>query len=468
MRLTAAELAGRAGGVVVEGDGDAVCTSYGFDSRALGPHACFVAVRGHRDGHDFVDDAFHAGAVVALVSEHRPRAHPLASGRAVVQVDDTIGALARIARSVRLDHGDLQVVGVAGSTGKTSTKDLLAAALATSRRTHANPESFNNELGLPLTILSMEPVTEVLVTEMGERFPGDLTALCAIARPTVGVVTNVGLAHAEHLGGPEGVASAMAELLAALPPSGLAVLWADDPWTAWLRDRSGAPVVTVGLHPSADEVVTGVRVDAHLRPSFELAGTTIEVPIRGAHQVANAALAAVVALRLGVAPDVVAVALRAASSARWRLEIDASEHGVTVLNDSYNANPASMEAALRALAHLRVDGRRVAVLGDMRELGEHSDEAHDRIGWLARELAVDLVVGVGDGGARIARGADGPGVDVLTAGDAEEALALLRGRVARGDAVLVKASRALRLDAVAAGLLSGEPTGISPGGSVAR
>jgi UDP-N-acetylmuramoyl-tripeptide--D-alanyl-D-alanine ligase len=460
MRMTAAELASRSGGRVVEGDDTAVCTSYGFDSRALDRGACFVALRGHRDGHDFVDDAFHAGAVVALVSRERPGRHPLPAGLAVVRVADTVAGLARAAASVRAEHGALEVVAVAGSTGKTSTKDLVAAALSAGRRVHANAESYNNEFGLPLTILGMDAATEVLVTEMGERFPGDLAALCEVARPTVGIVTNVGLAHAEHLGGPGGAAAAMAELLGALPPEGVAVLPADDPWTPWLRARCVAPVVTAGTDPGADYAVSSVRVDPHLRASFTLAGTTFDVPIRGAHQVGNAALAVAVAHLLGVPLTDAAAAMRDAPPPRWRLEVHESSRGVTVLDDSYNANPASMDAALRSLAHLPARGRRVAVLGDMRELGAHADAAHTAVGRLAVELGIDVVIGVGPGGADIAASAAGCG-ETVTVADAAAALAAIEERVGPGDAVLVKASRAVGLESVAAALLD-EPARARP------
>jgi UDP-N-acetylmuramoyl-tripeptide--D-alanyl-D-alanine ligase len=453
--MTAAELAGRARGAVVAGDGATAATSFGFDSRAIEREACFVALRAHRDGHDFVDAAFAAGASIVLVQREpvRPPADP---ARAVVLVDDTVAALGRVARSVRDEHPELHVVGITGSTGKTSTKDLLHAALAGGGElAHANPESYNNEFGLPLTMLNMPSSTRVLVTEMGERFPGDVASLCEIAVPTVGAVTNVGLAHAEHLGGPEGVARAMAELLEALPSDGLALLNADDPWTPWLADRTDARVVTVGASPTADRMIEQLDTDERLSSSFVLEGARYRVPLRGAHQAMNAAMAIVIARHFGVDPDDVAYALLHAAPSRWRMEIDVSAEGITVVNDSYNANPASMEAALRALAHLRVDGQRIAVLGDMRELGAHANESHAAVGTLAVELGIDVVVGVGRGGARIVDAAR-PSVPAIAVDDADAALAVVRARVATGDAVLVKASRALGLERVAAGLLRGD------------
>lgn len=450
MHLTAADVGARAGGEVI-GDPDVAVTSWTFDSRAAREGACFVALRGHRDGHDFVADAFRSGARVALVD--RPLPHVDLGGRALVRTDDSLKGLQAVARSVREDRTDLRIVAITGSTGKTSTKDLLAAALA-SRAVHANPESYNNEFGLPITLLDTPPGASIVVTEMGERFPGDVAALCEIARPQYGVVTNVGLAHAEHLGGPEGVARVLAELLEALPADGVAVLNADDPWTPWLAERTGATVRTVGHAGSADHRVTDVEIEPTLQPSFSLDGRRVCVPLHGAHHVANAACAVVVAHHvLGVPWEDVVRDVREARPARWRMELGESTSGVVVLNDSYNANPASVAAALRALAHLEVRGRRIAVLGDMRELGAHSETAHEEVGRLAAELGTDVVVGVGEGGARIARAARAGAAEVHVVADAESAAALVAGVAAEGDAVLVKASRALGLQVVAERLL---------------
>jgi UDP-N-acetylmuramoyl-tripeptide--D-alanyl-D-alanine ligase len=282
-----------------------------------------------------------------------------------------------------------------------------------------------------------------------------VASLCEIARPEVGVITNVGLAHAEFLGGPEGVAAAMTELLDALPPDGLAVLNADDPWAERLARRAAARVVTVGQAADADHRVTDVTLDDHLRPSFELDGCRLAVPLHGAHHVPNAAMAAVVAHRaFGVSLAEIATLLAGARGGRWRMELGESPAGVVVLNDAYNANPSSMEAGLLALGHLHVEGRRIAVLGDMRELGEHADRAHADVGRRAGELGIDIVVGVGAGGRQIASAAHDAGVAIETAADAEEARAIV-GRVVRpGDAVLVKASRVLGLESVADALLA--------------
>jgi UDP-N-acetylmuramoyl-tripeptide--D-alanyl-D-alanine ligase len=452
--MTANEIATRTRGAVVAGSGDAVVTSWDFDSRVLEPGACFVALQAERDGHDFVASAFAAGAAVALVARVPSGVEPPAGG-AIVQVDDVIAALQELARTVRAARTELRVVGVAGSTGKTSTKDLLASVLAP-LGCYASPASYNNEFGLPITLLNAPVDVRVVVAEMGERFPGDLERLCAIAQPHVGVVTNVGLAHAEHLGGAPGAAKVMAELLSSLPVGGVAVLNADDDWTPTLTAPDGVAVVTAGTAVEADYRVVDLDLDVNLHSTFMVHGERVNVPLHGAHQAGNAALALAVAHRaFGMELRAAAAGLAGVRPARWRLEVQENAAGVTVLNDAYNANPASMDAALRVLAGTATAGRRVAVLGDMRELGVHSDDAHARVGALAGELGVDVLVGVGAGGRTIAAAATRV-ADVRTAADAREASDIVRALVAPGDTVLVKASRAVGLEAVAARLLDSD------------
>ena len=305
-----------------------------FDSRALEPGAGFVALQGERDGHEFVPAALAAGASVVLVSAVAPGLEPPA-GAAIVLVADVLAALQELARATRAARPALRVVGVAGSTGKTSTKDLLATTLAP-LGCYASPASYNNEFGLPITLLNAPDDATVVVAELGERFPGDIAALCAIARPEIGVVTNVGLAHAEHLGGAAGAAEAMGELLAALPPGGLAVLNADDEWTPKLAAAVGVAVVTAGRAPGADYRIDGLRLDDNLHPSFSLLGETVTVPLHGEHQAQNAALALAVAHRgFGMELRAAAGELDRVRPARWRLEVHVGADGVRVLNDAY-------------------------------------------------------------------------------------------------------------------------------------
>ena len=477
MRLTAAEVAAAAGGELVAGDPGTVFAMFTNDSRALeslepvepgtSSEACFVALRDRRDGHDFVDAAFAAGAVGAVVSRV-PDALMHAHGRAIVRVDDPARALMAIATEARSRLDDLQVVAITGSTGKTSTKDLAAAAIGAGRVVHANPESFNNEIGLPLTVLGADALTQVLVTEMGARFKGNIAELCAIARPSIGVVTNIGLAHAEHLGGPEGVLAVKGELLEALPRTGLAVVDGDDQVTPRLVARSRAPVLRCGSGPGVDVRLTRCELDDQLRASIVVrtpwgpVATTLGV--RGQHQATNALFAIAVAGWLGVAPDVITAGLAAATGSRWRLELERRADGLAVLNDVYNANPTSMAAALRALAALTTTGRRIAVLGEMRELGEHSSDAHASVGELAGRLGIDVVVGVGAGGAEITASATSVPTRLDTA-DAAEALVAVRSLVGSGDVVLLKASRAVGLELVAHGLLAPDQLGAGTCGS---
>ena len=463
--IDAAEIARRAAGRVV-GDAGATADSWAFDSRLLTDGACFVALRGARDGHEFVAAAFDAGARIALVDHNFSGMSHLRDGCALVHVGDTLVALQEVARSLRLDRPELHVVAVGGSTGKTSTKDLLSAALA-ARGCYANAESYNNEFGLPITLCNTPGSAHVVVTEMGERFAGDLSALCEIARPDTGVITNVGLAHVEHLGGRDGVIAVLAELLEALPAHGTAVLNADDAATAQLAPATLASVVTVGAAADADYRITDVSIDDRLRPSFALGGQQFTVPLHGMHQVTNAAMAIAVAHAVFSVPfDEIAMEIASATSGRWRMELLETDSGVTVLNDAYNANPTSMEAALVALAHLDLPAgaRRIAVLGDMRELGAHHDGAHREVGERTSSLGLDVVVGVGAGGAAIVQAAGAGGVDAHAVADAAEAVRYVTSIARGGDAVLVKGSRALGLERVADGILAHARHECSEGG----
>ena len=462
MIVTLAEIARAAGGRVepsaaatVEVDG------FAHDSRSLAPGSVFCAIVDRRDGHEFIADAIAAGARGAIV-ERRPAG--LDPDVPVVIVDSVIESMARVAAWARRDRlADAAVIGITGSTGKTSTKDLLRAALATNRRVHANDASFNNEIGLPTTLLAAPLATEFVICEMGARFPGNIADLCAIAAPEVGLITNIGTAHAEHLGGPAGVLAVKSELLAALPERGLAVLPADDATLANLRSATRARVLTAGADAGADVVVRVLDLDAELRAEIELLspwGTVrARLGLRGVHQATNAALAAAVALDAGVDTDHVGAGLEAARGSAWRMELSVSPAGTRVLNDSYNANPQSVAAAIDALAALAgspTAGRRIAVLGVMRELGGRSTAEHRAIGRRLAERHVDLLVAVGDDPdiSTLAAAAHADGVAVVEVGDVDAATsAILELDLGADDAVLVKASRAVGLERVAAAIL---------------
>lgn len=409
----------------------------GIDSRTDIAGRLFVPVVAERDGHDFVDAALDAGAAAYLTMRDDD------SGRPAVAVDDTLDALADLGRHARSRLGD-RVVGVTGSVGKTSTKDLLAAILATTYVTCANQGSFNNEMGVPLTLLSAADDTEAVVTEMGARGVGHIALLCGIARPSVGIVTAIAGAHLEMFGSIGQVAQAKGELVEALPTSGTAVLAADYDLVDALAARTDATVVRYGVERSDVDVhAEGVELDDELRGRFTLRSPWGSVPVhlaaRGVHQVANALGAAAAGLSLGVGVDAVAEALGTAHLSPMRMDLRRGRNGLAVLDDSYNANPTSMTAALHALAALDAR-RRFAILGEMAELGPDTAAQHRAM----TDLAASLDIGVIAVGTTLY----GPGAHVV--GDTGEVVILLGGaKLGDGDAVLIKGSRAAGLDALA-------------------
>jgi len=413
-----------------------------LDSRQAEPGGLFVAFAGERaDGHDFAAQAGDAGAVAVLGS--RPTALP------TVVVDDAQDALqALAAHVVALLHGGLTVTGVTGSQGKTGTKDLIAAVLGSAAPTVATTGSLNNELGTPITMLRADAGTRHLVLEMGARRRGDIADLATLASPDIGVVLNVGQAHLSYMKTRDAIAKAKGELVQGLAPGGTAVLNADDPRVAAMRALTDGPVLTFGCEREADVRVADLTLDRLGRPTFALRtseGTArVALPVTGAHQALNAAAAAAAGLAAGVPLDAAAKALATASLSKWRMELRELGNGVVLLNDSYNANPDSCLAALDSLAVIE-GGRRIAILGEMAELGAVADAEHRRIGAYAAARA-DIVVAVGEEARLIAEGA---GDDAVALPDNGTAADWLRDRLAPGDVVLVKASRAAGLDEVA-------------------
>ncbi len=457
--LSLAEVAEAVGaGMTPAADPAATVTGVTLDSRTVAPGDLFVAVAGERaDGHEFLGAAATAGAVAALTT--RPGG-PLPA----LVVDDTVAALGRLAALVhsRLAAAGLLTVGITGSSGKTSTKDLLGQVLAAAGPTVSPPGSYNNDIGLPLTVLSAEETTRFLVLEMGARGVGHIARLCAVARPDVGVVLNVGSAHLGEFGSADVIAQAKGELVEALPPEGTAVLNADDPRVAAMAGRTRARVVTTGRGGDADVRAAGVTLDDGVRARFTLAAGGEEHPVAlqvvGEHQVANALSAAAAALAAGMTPAAVAAALSGATPrSRWRMEVTRRPDGVTVVNDAYNANPESMRAALAALAGMPAT-RRVAVLGGMAELGPDAAAEHERLGRDAVAAGVDLLVGVGPDAVGMVTGATAAGArhgqGALSVPDRAAALDLLTEVLVPGDVVLVKASRSNGLEVLAADLLA--------------
>ena len=434
MHFTASEIAAAVGGEVL-GD-DVTVDGATIDSRSVADGQLFVPIVAARDGHDFITSAVEGGAPAYLTS----RSDDPVAGATAIRVADTFTALADLGRAARARLPQ-RVVGVTGSVGKTSTKDLLAGVLATTYRTAASEKSFNNELGLPLTLLGAADDTEAAVVEMGARGIGHIALLCSIAHPTVGIITRVEGVHLELFGNIEAVASAKGELVESLPVDGVAVLNLDHKHVAAMAERTDAQTLMYGLTTAADVYASGISVDDELRASFRLhtpwGAADVALQARGEHQVPNALAAAAAAGWLGVDVESIAAGLRGASLSGLRMELSTSPSGVTVLNDAYNANPTSMSAALTSLAALEA-GRRIAVLGTMAELGEDSAAQHAAIAAQARELGIDVIA--------VAEPSYGP--DVAHVDNVEGAVARLADLDA-GTAVLVKGSRVAQLERVA-------------------
>lgn len=465
--VTAGEVAaavdGTRHGVLGAPGDDAPVTVVVADSREVEPGALFVAIRGERsDGHDFAAGARDAGAVLIL-ADH-PLTGPDGAALPCVVVDDTVAALGRLASWYRRERLTCRVVAVTGSSGKTSTKDLMAQVLASGGPVVSARGSFNTEVGLPLTVLRADRDTQFLVLEMGMRGEGHIALLTELAHPDIGVVLNVGSAHLGMLGSREAIARAKSELVRGLAQDATAVLNADDPAVASMAEATSADTVTFGESAAARIRATDVRVDDRARPSFTLSdadtgdAAPVTLQLSGEHYVSNALAAAAVGRACGLSVEVIADALRSAEiSSRWRMEIRESPRGVIVVNDAYNANPESMRAALKSLAAMAVGRRTWAVLGEMRELGDATVDEHDAIGRLAVRLDISRLVCVGEGTRVMHLGASNEGSwgeESVHVPDVDAAIAHLSEHVRPDDVVLVKASRAIGLERVAQALLA--------------
>jgi UDP-N-acetylmuramoyl-tripeptide--D-alanyl-D-alanine ligase len=443
-----------------------------IDSRQVASGSLFLAFPGERvDGHDFATAAWEAGAAAVLATRPVDVPHIL-----LPESTDMTAALGRIAAEVIRRLPNLRIIAVTGSTGKTTTKDLLASVLPALGPTVAPVGSYNNDLGVPLTICQCDEGTRLLVLEMGARGSGHLARLCSIAPPSIGVVLNVGSAHLGKFGSREAIAAAKAEVVSAARD--VAVLNADDTLVAAMEASVSAPVVTFGRADAADVRAEDVSLDDEGRAAFLLvaggAGADVALRLVGAQHVSNALAAAAVALQCGMPLPEVAAALSAAQPrSRWRMEVRDSATGVTVINDAYNANPESMRAALTTLtARGRTSRRRTwAVLGEMAELGPAAEAEHQSLGRFAVQSGVSHMIVIGDHAGGIHAGAvaeaswQGNSVHVA---DVHEAIDVLREQVRSGDIVLVKGSRVAGLERVAEVLLSDAAIGTAeqaPGGA---
>jgi len=444
------------GACLLQGDPGIPVSGVSTDSRSVRAGELFFALRGERhDGHDFAAQAVDRGAAGVVVS--RPLS--LAAGAGVLLVEDTLKALQTLAAWWR-EACRVPVVGVTGSTGKTTTKDMIAAVLGVRMPVWKTPGNLNNEIGLPLTLLGLEPGTGVAVVEMAMRGPGEIATLCDIARPTAGVVTNIGETHLERLGTVDAIARAKGELLAAIGPEGFALVHAESPYAEREAARCRGRVRYFGRRPGVDFRLVDWRPEGYgTRFTAEVAGRAAEcaLPVPVEHNVLNALAAIGVGFEMGLSTDEIAEGLRRVSLSAMRLEIRPWGRG-EIINDAYNANPASTRAALAVLSGLAGGRTRVAVLGDMLELGPRAEAGHREVGEAAARHA-DYLVAVGDLSRYTAEGALAAGLPperVFWCADREQAAGVLQDLLRGDELVLVKGSRGMRMEEIVARLTAFE------------
>ena len=442
------QIAQFAGASLSSGDGTIVINKVSTDSRTIKPGELFVALRGENfEGHDFIEAAAKAGAAGALVGF--VWADKVPNNFAILRTTDTLKAYQTLAANYRRSL-TLKVLAITGSNGKTSTKDFAAAVLVRRFQVTKTEGNFNNHVGLPRTILEATSQDEVAVWEIGMNHPGEIAALSEIAMPDAAIITNIGVAHIEFMGSREAIATEKGALAEAVEPQGTVILNSDDPFSAKIAARTRARVVLAGT--------TGGTVRAiEIRQSTEGSEFTIiegahrcraQLPVAGSHMVQNALLAIAAGRAFGLSLEECAAGLAAAPLTKARLQIK-EIGGVQFLDDSYNANPDSMKAALRTLVELDTEGKRIAVFGEMRELGGESERGHREVGEATATLGVDQLITIGTAAEFIAEGARTAGLNKVSSARSTAEAARLLGEIAEpGDLVLIKGSRAARTEEV--------------------
>jgi UDP-N-acetylmuramoyl-tripeptide--D-alanyl-D-alanine ligase len=447
-RLSISEIAGLAGARLESGDGKVSIDKISTDSRILKRGELFVALRGENfDGHKFVEATAKSGAAGAIVDSEWNGKVP--AKFAVIRAKDTLVAYQTLAANYRKSL-PLKVLAITGSNGKTSTKDFAASVLGRKFRVTKTQGNFNNHVGLPRTILDAVLEDEVAVWEIGMNHPGEVAALAKIASPDVALITNVGIAHIEFIGSREAIAREKGALAEAVGSNGTVILNSDDPFSREIATRTSARIVFAGtqegsvhaadIHQSSDGLEFTILEGAHR--------CYAQLPVPGLHMVQNALLAVAAGRAFGISLEECAAGLVTAPLTKARLQIK-EINGVQFLDDSYNANPDSMKAALRTLTELDVDGKRIAVLGEMLELGDERERGHEEVGQTAAALEIDHLIAIGDSGGIIARAAEKAGLTNSRAvGSTAEAANLLADIAGPGDLVLIKGSRAARTENV--------------------
>jgi len=452
--ITLIEIARVTGGEIIQGDPEVVLTRVSTDTRKIKPGDLFLALKGERyDAHQFLEQAVCAGAGGLVIDQ----TVDIPAGIPVIKVGNTLDALQALASSNRERCG-VPLIGVTGSNGKTTTKDMIASVLSTRLRVLKTRGNLNNEIGLPLTLLAMDADCEAAVVEMGMRGPGEIAALCRIARPTGAVITNIGEAHLEMLGTVSNIASAKGEILEYIPPEGFAVLSAGSPYIQREAGRCRGKVIFFGIDQPCDIVAENIKCGGGGNYfSVVMAGGKWDffLPVPGRHNVLNALAAIAVGREFGLSMEEIAGGLAAVTLTGMRQEIvDAGN--VRIINDAYNASPASVKAALQVLKEVAGGRRLVAVLGNMLELGRRAAEGHREVGIAVAEMGIDCLVVVGDLAAVIADGAAGAGLPVKNiyrcAGN-RQAMEVLDSIVREGDVVLVKGSRGMQMEQIVEDLI---------------
>jgi len=448
---------------IIGGDlfGDAAIRVSGIsiDSRSASPGDLFAAIIGERtNGHLYVEQATGNGALAALTSQEVDAPHIIVPA-SPDSLDPVIHALAKISAHIRTLMQGVEVIGITGSSGKTSTKDMIGQVLIHAGVTHAPSGSLNNELGLPLTLLSAPRDVEFLVAEMGMRGLGHISHLCSIAKPTIGVITNVGRAHIGEVGSIEGIAKAKSELVSAIPSSGVVVLNADDQRVMAMRNLTEATVFTYGLTVEADVRAENLQLTPFGSYSFDLVyrgdRAVASIPMLGEHNVLNALAAAAVGISVGMEiSDIARILGSLQLKSKWRMEVHQVPGNVTIINDAYNANPESMTAALETLTAIPATGRTFAIIGKMHELGQTSQAIHSQIAKLASELGVTNVIAVGQqaqeyGLPPAKAGQNDNGEKSVWLPDFDRACDYIVNEVGSGDILLFKASRAEQFEVLA-------------------
>src|SRR5438477_11478230 len=446
--LTLSQVAQFAEASLSSGDGTAVINKVSTDSRTIKPGELFVALRGENfEGHDFIEAAAKAGATGALVDPNWAGNVP--NNFALLRATDTLQAYQTLAANYRRSLA-LKVLAITGSNGKTSTKDFAASVLSRRFKVTKTEGNFNNHVGLPRTILEATTQDEVAVWEIGMNHPGEVAALAAIAAPDIAIITNIGIAHIEFMGSREAIAKEKGAMVDAIGRRGSVILNADDPFSAGIAARTRARIIWAGITAgtvSAAEITQSANgSDFTIREGAHRCRAQLPVP--GLHMVQNGLLAVAVGRVFGLSLEECAAGLVAAPLTKARLQIK-EVHGVQFLDDSYNANPDSMKAALRTLVELDAEGQRIAVLGEMRELGDESERGHREVGETAAALRVDYLIAIGKVAAAIVRAAERAGLEKTRAvTSASEAAEILAKIAEPGDLVLIKGSRAARTELV--------------------